>query len=446
LQGKQAVKMSKQPKKSMFSSPIVWGLIASVLFYGAISNGIFYSPAMERYFAGHWVEYIETSLFFIGVFFLYFKRRDVLRQLHEVNKPLLPSVEHQGQSLEDIPTLLTHLQNKTGAFCEDYLPRRLRDALDSILRRSNTDKLDEELKYLADLDSVRSAQSYSFVKIIIWAIPILGFLGTVIGITDAIGVLSPQQLEQSLPEVTKGLGVAFDTTAIALGFSMVLMFQQYSVDKYENQLLSQVESCAVAEICTRFPNSLAIDDPLNVAVQRILDALLPTYDRLVKRQVELWQATVDEAHDHWQEQSRTTSEHLTNAIATSFETSMQHHAQRITAAELQYVAEHQKHWTSMQGALEKVADKLTKQQTELGKQGELFLGLIEGNQQVKQLEENLNSNLQALTTTQQLQEAMVSLSATLQLLAARVGAIPAEVQTIELPMPHSSKKSRGKAA
>ncbi|MEI2659369.1 MAG: MotA/TolQ/ExbB proton channel family protein [Bifidobacterium adolescentis] len=55
------------------------------------------------------------------------------------------------------------------------------------------------------------------IRTITWAVPILGFLGTVIGITMAIANITPDQLESSLGEVTAGLAVAFDTTASVTG-------------------------------------------------------------------------------------------------------------------------------------------------------------------------------------------------------------------------------------
>ena len=60
----------------------------------------------------------------------------------------------------------------------------------------------------------------------------MGFLGTVIGITVAIANLSPSQME-NITDVVAGLGTAFDTTATALGLSMVLMFSHFLVDRQE---------------------------------------------------------------------------------------------------------------------------------------------------------------------------------------------------------------------
>ena len=63
-----------------------------------------------------------------------------------------------------------------------------------VARKGSPDTLDEEIKYLSDIDAAHAAQSYGLIKIIIWAIPILGFLGTVIGITIAIASLQPEQI------------------------------------------------------------------------------------------------------------------------------------------------------------------------------------------------------------------------------------------------------------
>ena len=83
-------------------------------------------------------------------------------------------------------------------------------------RTGSADWLEDHLKYLSDVDAASAARSYGLVRFIVWAIPIMGFLGTVIGITVAIANLSPTQLE-NISGVVAGLGTAFDTTATALG-------------------------------------------------------------------------------------------------------------------------------------------------------------------------------------------------------------------------------------
>ena len=103
--------------------------------------------------------------------------------------------------------------------------------------------------------------AYSMVRIIIWAIPILGLLGTVIGITIAVANLNPETLEESMTKVTHGLGVAFDHTATALSLTMLLMFAKAGVERVEDSLLARVDERVSHELVGRFQRTGDGDDP-----------------------------------------------------------------------------------------------------------------------------------------------------------------------------------------
>ena len=101
------------------------------------------------------------------------------------------------------------------------------------------------------------------MRIVIWATPMLGFLGTVVGITDALGDLGRElstsgaadaggSLNTAMEGLLAGLYVAFDTTAIALCFSIALMFIQFMLDRGESQLLDMVDQRANDELAGRF--------------------------------------------------------------------------------------------------------------------------------------------------------------------------------------------------
>ena len=176
----------------------------------------------------------------------------------------------------------------------EYLVRRLREALEYIGHRQSADGLDDQLKRLADLDGDRAHSDYGLLRLIIWAIPILGFLGTVIGITMALTSLNPQALETSMVEVTKGLGVKFDTTALALSMSIVLMFIFFFVERTENRLLDRVSRRVEAELIGPLPRGFRPrSDPQSAGIQRFGQALIQTMEQLVIRQSELWQASLD---------------------------------------------------------------------------------------------------------------------------------------------------------
>jgi hypothetical protein len=416
----------------LLRSPLLWGSLLAVGFFAPIETGTITNPEVLRYFAGHWVNYVETVAFFVALAALAIKALAVAGQLASVDEPALTPAPAGGQTLDDCPMLLDDVTVFARRHGEGYLSRRLRDALTFVSRKGSADTLEQEIKHLSENDLADASQSYGFIRIIIWAIPILGFLGTVIGITIAIANLNPQQLEQSLPDVTAGLGVAFDTTALALGLSMVLMFFQFVVDKYENRLLVTVDRRTSEVLVGRFQTQLAPQDPLMLAVRRMTDAILPATERLVARQAEIWQASMEAANGRWVETSLKAGRQLEAALAAALAKSLPQHAAELAAAEKEIAEQNRRHWSQLQQALENAATSMSQQQTELSRQGEVLLKVVEATDQVGRLEQALNRNLQALSGAKNFEETVVSLAAAIQLLAARLGQIPGESRTIEL--------------
>ncbi|MGK7934474.1 MAG: MotA/TolQ/ExbB proton channel family protein [Xenococcaceae cyanobacterium] len=104
--------------------------------------------------------------------------------------------------------------------------------------------LDDSSFYLSTSES-----SYSFPRILVWAIPLLGFIGTVIGISEAVrgfsGFLEQagdvEQIKEGIGTVTGGLAVAFDTTLLALFLSVVVMIPLVLIERYESRLLLAID-------------------------------------------------------------------------------------------------------------------------------------------------------------------------------------------------------------
>ena len=101
-----------------------------------------------------------------------------------------------------------------------------------------------------DLVWKKSADFYIIPRYINWAIPILGFIGTVLGISLAADgiqrIINTQQnigqLSSELGQAIAPLGIAFDTTLIALSLSVFLMLLQTILHKWEDNLLMDYEA------------------------------------------------------------------------------------------------------------------------------------------------------------------------------------------------------------
>ncbi len=104
--------------------------------------------------------------------------------------------------------------------------------------------------------------------------PMLGFLGTVIGIAGTLGQIDSEMLasgsQEAMNRITAGLYVAFDKTAIALALTMVAMFMQFAVQRVEAGLLSQIDE----SVADRLLGFLADDEVVTFAE--------PTHDLIEK--------------------------------------------------------------------------------------------------------------------------------------------------------------------
>ena len=130
-----------------------------------------------------------------------------------------------------------------------FMVQRVRRGLEYFWVRRNNPEVASMMSSQSDIDSNSIAGSYSMVKVFIWAIPIMGFIGTVLGIGAAIGSFAvalnaaddPEMLMGSLTQVTGGLGVAFDTTLVALVMSVFVSIPTSAMQKSEEDLLNQVD-------------------------------------------------------------------------------------------------------------------------------------------------------------------------------------------------------------
>jgi hypothetical protein len=126
-------------------SSLLWGTLASIAFFAPIQTGHWKDEFVLRYFAGHWVEYLETALFFVGLAGLILKALDIGRQSSALGQVALGPRDEGPQSPVEAEGMLAHLSRLPETQQDDYLPRRLREALQSVLFAGSADKLGDEL-------------------------------------------------------------------------------------------------------------------------------------------------------------------------------------------------------------------------------------------------------------------------------------------------------------
>jgi hypothetical protein len=110
------------------------------------------------------------------------------------------------------------------------------------------------LKDQSDNDESQVAASYVLINGLLWAVPVLGFIGTVLGLSTAIGGFGAtlqgdgdfSGIKESLTGVTAGLSTAFDTTLVALILALIL---QLAVSFVQSRESAWLDACN--EYCSR---------------------------------------------------------------------------------------------------------------------------------------------------------------------------------------------------
>lgn len=132
------------------------------------------------------------------------------------------------------------------------------------LATTDPQRAHELVRHQSDLDADSAASSYRAVKLFIWAMPILGFIGTVLGISLAVGGFSDflttsvsieeiDRVTQELGNVASGLSFAFDTTLLGLLGGLVSSVVSSVVQSREERLLTRLEEMTLRVMESAMP-------------------------------------------------------------------------------------------------------------------------------------------------------------------------------------------------
>ncbi|MFT6179146.1 MAG: hypothetical protein ACJAQT_002964 [Akkermansiaceae bacterium] len=208
-----------------------------------------------------WVNWMETFLFCWGLTILGLKWKKNQSQERATLLNLFP--QHLGREINasNVGTFIDNVYNAPIKLRDSLMVNRIRKSLELFESRVNNSEVADFLNTQSDIDANRSTNSYSIVKVFLWAIPILGFIGTVIGLSAAVGSLAmgdnadPEALKASINSLTEGLGTAFDTTLLGLILSILMSFPLAAVQKKEDETLTLIDAFCVEKLLPKLNDS-----------------------------------------------------------------------------------------------------------------------------------------------------------------------------------------------
>ncbi|MFP6854622.1 MAG: MotA/TolQ/ExbB proton channel family protein, partial [Opitutales bacterium] len=194
-----------------------------------------------------WVPFVLTYLAGWSCAILMFKYRKLKTQKAAMLYKLLPNEISNDITVETLPRFEAHVKRLGIERSRNFLINRILRGLEHFGVRKNHAETADMLSSQSEIDATMVDSSYTIVKVFIWAIPILGFIGTVLGISTAVSSFdlesagSIEAIQKQLGDVTGGLSEAFDTTLISLIFSLCVMFPTSMLQKGEEDVLNQVD-------------------------------------------------------------------------------------------------------------------------------------------------------------------------------------------------------------
>jgi biopolymer transport protein ExbB/TolQ len=130
-----------------------------------------------------------------------------------------------------------------------YLPYLIEVSVSQFLSSKSVDQVIAVFNSSIDILSHRVDLHYQMLRYLVWLIPTIGFIGTVVGI--AVALEGIDAINPDLKMVTERLGIAFYTTIVALIQSMIIFFLQSLVQKREEEALNGAASACLKNLINR---------------------------------------------------------------------------------------------------------------------------------------------------------------------------------------------------
>lgn len=227
-----------------------------VLLFSVDSN----VPFAQKFTSRGWTPYAVVLLTFWSLVVLIAKTIAIRRRYKSLDATFLPE-DAVLNTAEGIEEAIATSRATSKRLKDMILGHRIRRALEHFKATWNVKEVGDILHEESESDFSAVNSSYSMVRLFAWTIPILGFIGTVMGVSAAVGGFASflsaarevSQITDALTGVTAGLSVAFDTTFVALLFSIIVMLAMSSVEKMEEDQLQLFEDYCQNHVLRRLP-------------------------------------------------------------------------------------------------------------------------------------------------------------------------------------------------
>ncbi|MDD3877270.1 MAG: MotA/TolQ/ExbB proton channel family protein [Bacteroidales bacterium] len=193
-------------------------------------------------------------LFFYGIFEIIGINRRFSNEEKALSMRLLPEKENWILSPADVASLKLEIMNKEQND-KSILSHIIIMVCTKFRSNKSTSESLEVLSAQVKINKDNDESDQSLIRYVAWAIPSVGFIGTVIGIASSLGAVKSDMSSEDLIYVTTALNVAFDTTLLALMLSLILMYMFHNLQERMEKFHSRVEQYVLENLINRIYHS-----------------------------------------------------------------------------------------------------------------------------------------------------------------------------------------------
>jgi biopolymer transport protein ExbB/TolQ len=183
----------------------------------------------------------EIILMLWALAILGYKWADAVRERGLLESDLVPLAEGIKILPEDARRYAKPLEALKPSLRNLLLPRALFQSLTRFETSRSVQDAASATSALCQNEGDRLDSELAQIRYIAWAIPSIGFIGTVRGIGNAMG-LAYRAVQGDITGVTENLGTAFNSTLVALVLAVVLMFLVHQLQLAQERLALDTET------------------------------------------------------------------------------------------------------------------------------------------------------------------------------------------------------------
>jgi biopolymer transport protein ExbB/TolQ len=239
------------------------GFVAALLtagFYGLLATPWLRGSMLDAIFTKRGpTQHATALLFFWCMVILAIKWSKIRFQRRALDLRVIPDEAGFVLSTATVDRVLDRLHESVDDPRSFLLLNRLVVALANLRNLGHVGDVDDILRSQAAQDEAAIDTSYALLQGFVWAIPVLGFIGTVLGLSEAIGQFSGVlgasqdvgQISSALKGVTAGLATAFDTTLVALVAALIVQLLMTVMRKSEEEFLDSAMEYGLRNVVGR---------------------------------------------------------------------------------------------------------------------------------------------------------------------------------------------------